>query len=126
MAEISLKRLSDQRVDRHRAYKILVDGQKVGHISSGETKVFEVQPGEHEVQLKIDWCSSDTLEVDLASDGTATFLCKPRASQRSRTKLVLEGIYLITVGRKRYIDLYPDDQENPQQQAEVSHPGPEV
>jgi hypothetical protein len=105
MAEIALRRLGDQRVDRRRAYRIFLDGRKVGAIRSGESQKLEVSPGRHGLQLKIDWCSSEKLSVEAKDDAVVSLVCRPTATQRSRTKLVFEGLYLMTFGRGRYIDL---------------------
>lgn len=106
MAEIELKRPSGYRVDRRRAYRVLIDGRKVGKIASGESKAFDVQPGRHELQLKIDWGSSEKLQVDVGDDGQAAFVCGPRITDNDVSlKVGLRGMYWATLGRGRYIDL---------------------
>jgi len=34
---------------------VLVDGVKIGKVSNGQTKIFEVTPGVHQLQLKMNW-----------------------------------------------------------------------
>lgn len=53
-----------------RQYKILVDGRVVGGIREGTEKTFEVAPGKHVVQAKIDWCKSPLLGVVVEPDAT--------------------------------------------------------
>jgi hypothetical protein len=57
-----------------------------------------VAPGPHEVFLKIDWCRSERVDVDLAPDETARFRCGAQAN-------FLTGLYWSTFGRRRYIRL---------------------
>jgi len=47
--------------DRLRSYRVMLDGKEIGRIGNGETKSFPVGPGQHELVVKIDWCSSTTL-----------------------------------------------------------------
>jgi hypothetical protein len=48
-----------------RAIAIFADGQKVGQLNNGESKAFELIPGEHKFYAKIDWCKSPLLVVSL-------------------------------------------------------------
>lgn len=61
--------------DRIRAYRILVDGVEVGTINNGESKTFSIEPGPHEMVLKIDWCSSNTIKFDLPAARSLRFEC---------------------------------------------------
>ena len=108
MPEIVVERLGEQRVDRKRAYRVFIDDAKVGKIKSGETKVFQVSPGRHDLQLKIDWCSSRKLQVDV-KDGESKMVCKPKANQQNPFKLTVEGLYLVTLGCRGYIELKPQE-----------------
>lgn len=55
-----------------RAYDVHIDGQGVGKIRAGESARFQLSPGPHQVQLKIDWCGSPALTVDGAHDSRLT------------------------------------------------------
>jgi hypothetical protein len=44
-----------------RKYKVIVDGSEIGKIAQDETMKLKVCPGDHEIKLKIDWGSSNTL-----------------------------------------------------------------
>ena len=63
--------------DLLRAYSILLDGRHVGRIRRGQTKEVAVEPGEHSVQLKCDWCGSQRRVVRLGAAETAEFSCRP-------------------------------------------------
>jgi hypothetical protein len=63
--------------DRARAYKVMIDGQEAGTVRHGQQQSFEVAPGTREVFLKIDWCRSPKLNVDVADGGRANVTCVP-------------------------------------------------
>ena len=73
---IRLTRGSGYR-DKARAYKVLIDGAEVGTIKDGQEEVFEVSPGPHTLRMKIDWCKSRELAVDVPEGGEASFVCRP-------------------------------------------------
>jgi hypothetical protein len=66
--------------DRARAYKVMIDGQEAGTIRHGSQESFQVTPGTHEVFLKIDWCRSPKLTVDVAGGERAGVTCVPSGS----------------------------------------------
>jgi hypothetical protein len=110
VAEIALKRPTGYKSDRLRAYQVYVDGQKIGQIKPGETEAFEVPPGRHELRLKIDWGTSETLQVDLGENDEAKFVCGPRVKKDAGT--ITHGYrlaYWMTFGFRRYIDLQYGD-----------------
>ena len=115
MAEIVVRRASGYRVDRRRAYRIFIDGRKSGTIKPGESKTIEASPGHHELQLRLDWCSSEKVAINLGDDEEAKFLCRPRITENGvNLKVGVQGLFRTTFGRKGYIDLSPDDPEPPQ------------
>ena len=58
-----------------RAFAVYIDGVKVGKIRNGKTLSFLVDPGEHRLMVKIDWCVSNTLVINLPDGVTADFTC---------------------------------------------------
>ena len=48
-----------------RNYQIFVDEKKIGEISYGETKEFEINSGIHKLEAKIDWCSSAVMDTNI-------------------------------------------------------------
>lgn len=106
MAEIVLTRPTGYRTDRLRPYRVIIDDQKIGAIKPGETEVFSFPPGSHQLQLKIDWASSEKLQVDLGDDDQVKFVCTPRVKEDGVTMVIgLKMIYWLTFGCRRYIDL---------------------
>jgi hypothetical protein len=110
MAEITLKRADGYRVDRRRAYRVFIDGRKVGDIKPGQTEVFEVSPGLHELQLKVDWTCSARLQTQTENGAQAKFVCKPRITDNKVSVMAgFRALYWTTWGRKRYIDLQREE-----------------
>jgi hypothetical protein len=96
-AFLYLERASNRWVDSLRAYEVIVNGEKRDEIREGEKKTIEVDPGRVEIFLKINWCKSRSVTLDLASDSQAQFYCRPRNP--------LTALYGVTFGRNNYMRL---------------------
>ena len=72
MGSIIINRTSEY-LNRLRNYGVYIDGKKVDTISNGETKKFNISAGQHSILTKIDWCSSQTLSVDINDNETKSF-----------------------------------------------------
>jgi len=72
MAKLIIIR-SNEYLNRLRAYRIYLNGIKLGNVGNGETKEFTVRPGKHQVCAKIDWCGSRTLSFEVAENETKTY-----------------------------------------------------
>lgn len=66
--------------DRLRAYQVRIDGVPAGAVRPGQTQDFAVMPGEHGVQLTVDWCSSPLRVVRLSAGQWTQFHCQPNGS----------------------------------------------
>jgi len=69
MAKLIINRTSEWN-NRMRDIGIYLDGEKIGTIGNGEIKEFEIEPGEHTLKSKIDWCGSETLKMNLTDNET--------------------------------------------------------
>lgn len=70
--------------------------------------MFEVSPGSHVLQLKIDWASSETMRFEVSETTRAKFVCKPSNSDGNTSVAAgFRALYWITWGHRRYIDLQP-------------------
>ena len=49
----------------------MIDGQQAGSISNGGTEEFKLEPGQHKIHCKIDWCSSREYDVTIGAGETA-------------------------------------------------------
>jgi hypothetical protein len=67
--------------DSLRAYRVRIDGNRVGKIAEGETRDFYVPAGEHVVRLTLDrfWTSREVM-LQIRAGELAEFTCRPSAS----------------------------------------------
>ena len=93
---IIFKRESAIFQDKFRVYRILIDGQEVGSIGERQQVVIQMTPGRKNVQMKIDWCTSPQIEVNIPEEGDAVVRCGPNANP-------LLALLYISFLRKRYI-----------------------
>jgi hypothetical protein len=61
--------------DRARPYKVIIDGGRAGTVGHGQQESFVVTPGSHEVFLKLDWCRTPKLTVDVAGGQRVKVTC---------------------------------------------------
>ena len=59
-----------------RGYRIFVDGEEHGTVRNNSTRSVEVASGRHRVQLRLDWSTSDVVDVDVGDRG-AVLACGP-------------------------------------------------
>jgi hypothetical protein len=86
-AQITLKRLRRPIGDVLRTYKVVIDGTAVAEIRRGETKTFDVPPGQHEIHLEIDWATSRRLGLNLSEGDVASLTCCARPPNSGWTAL---------------------------------------
>jgi len=65
MPKIVITRASEF-VNRMRTISIYLDGAKIGAISNGEVKDFEVPAGAHSLYAKVNWVRSNEIELQIA------------------------------------------------------------
>jgi hypothetical protein len=100
MAELIVRRRAAWWRDRMRDYIVLVDGSERGRVGDdGEVRV-HVEPGRHKVRLKIDWCGSPTVDVDVPEDGAQVLDCGPNATP-------FTAIFYIIFRTSHYLTLRP-------------------
>lgn len=64
--------------DLFRAYHVLVDGDDIGEVRRGQSRLFDISTGRHEVHLVIDWARSPSVEIDVVSGETVKLVCSPK------------------------------------------------
>lgn len=104
--QVNLKRLR-RYSDKLRRYKIIVDGQLVGHISNGEEKILELSDSAHSIYLKIDWCTSPVIQIG-PEKSEHKLTCHNSFSGWKMFFLPLP-LYYISFGRKKYIALFKNE-----------------
>jgi hypothetical protein len=98
-ARIVVERPASRYPDRLRGYRVIVDGQMVGQLLPGWSVETPVEPGEHVVQLRIDWGRSRTVPVTVEPAGTARLVGEPRPAW--------SALFWLTLGHRRYVRLRP-------------------
>lgn len=98
MAKIILSRKKEW-VNRARKFNVFIDGEKKDSIANGEIKEIELNPGKHKIMLKVDWCSSPELELNLKEEKSKTVeVCSFKANRwLFPIMYVVIGIYFISV-----------------------------
>jgi hypothetical protein len=67
-------------MDRNRLYKVVIDQHEKGELWPGQRSSFDVQPGEHRVQVKIDFMRSNELAVTVQPGDAVELSCAGRGS----------------------------------------------
>jgi hypothetical protein len=93
-AHVTIKRRAWPFADLMRSYSVWIDAEKVGEIRRRQRRSWEVEPGHHTLQLKIDWCESPALEFDLAAEAEALFVCKAQGTTTTLYSLRRPGEYI--------------------------------
>jgi hypothetical protein len=75
---------------------VYIDGEQRDSITAGSEVHIRIVPGKHACQLRIDWCSSPILEIDVAENERKIVDCGSNANPFS-------SIIFLTFLRKRYI-----------------------
>jgi hypothetical protein len=96
MTELVLSRARDPYQDRARLYRVRLDGAEVASIAAGEEKRVAVQPGHHTLQLTIDWCRSNLLDLSIQSGESQFYICGPNVTP-------LLGLIYASFLRNRYL-----------------------
>jgi hypothetical protein len=68
----------DGYVDAIRRYRVFIDNRERGTVGACEVQTFPVSEGQHKVRMRVDWCSSPEISVDMAK-GDVHVLCGPNA-----------------------------------------------
>jgi hypothetical protein len=76
-ARIVLTRAPGGWRDRFRSYLVVIDDKEVGQVRRGQRLEIPITPGHHEIFLKIDWCTSPTVEVDAGPHDAIEMSCAP-------------------------------------------------
>jgi hypothetical protein len=74
MSKITIFRTSE-KINSMRDYDIYVDNQKVNTISNGGIETLEISSGNHEIYIKIDWCKSRKIDINLAKEEELQLKC---------------------------------------------------
>jgi hypothetical protein len=88
-ATIVISRKHGGRRDWFRSYAIMVDTNLVGKIKRGQRVELPVSHGQHELFLKIDWCTSRSITFDVQPGAVVEFSCAPGGPATAGLQAVL-------------------------------------
>jgi len=94
MARLRVYREPVAWMDRLRAYTVLINGVPSGTVKQGEGLEWNLPPGDHRIQMQLDWATSPELIVS----GDATLHCRANANP-------FLALLYITIWRNEYIRL---------------------
>lgn len=63
VSAIAVVRIQSSLGGSARRYKLLIDGEERGSLACGTEVIIPVEPGDHEIQARIDWTGSDVLRI---------------------------------------------------------------
>ena len=101
MAELVVRRAGAVWVDRYRTYKVYVDGEQRDALNADTEVRIHVAPGKHAFQLRLDWCSSPVIEIEVAANETKIVECGPNSNP-------FLSLIFVTLLRKQYIWVRPE------------------
>jgi hypothetical protein len=84
--------------DGGRSYGLIVDGEKVAKIRRGQHLEHPLAPGEHEIYMKISWCRSPVVRINVSPGDVIRLHCAPGGP-------ATEALGDVLVGSKGYISL---------------------
>jgi hypothetical protein len=96
MSALIVRREHSAWQDLIRDYGIFIDGQKAADISNGGEARIPISAGRHLVQMKIDWCRSNPLEIHVDGHGDLVLECGPNGDPFST-------LLYITLWRGKYL-----------------------
>jgi hypothetical protein len=93
-------RRTSQTANSLRSIAIFADGQKVGQLKNGESRAFELSPGEHQIFAKIDWCKTPLLAVSVKAGETIDLIV---GSEMTGWRIFLAAFYLLFSSKLIYL-----------------------
>jgi hypothetical protein len=73
---VKISRTKSER-DRLRSYDVLVDGRRMGRVRRGQSATLIVDPGRHQIEVKIDWKKSAAVFLNAQPGETLYLECGP-------------------------------------------------
>jgi hypothetical protein len=99
LGTVEVRREGGYLRDSARAYRVLIDGAVTGTISAGANLAVAVRPGEHRVDLKLDWYRSNPLRLSVEPGQTVHLMSRPARGARALLALVYPRLPYIDVHR---------------------------
>jgi hypothetical protein len=96
MAELIVRRRAASQ-DQMCKYVVLVDGGERGRVGNDSEIRVHVEPGRHRVQLKVNWCRSPAVDVDVPGGGKQVLDCGPDTSPLTDYLDIFSLFYLFRI-----------------------------
>lgn len=77
--------------DSLRAYRVMVDGRTIGQLGPNDELEAPIDVGKHRIEVRVDWCGSRPLFVDLRAGGAVHLEC---GSNLSDWRILLGLVYV--------------------------------
>lgn len=90
-------------VDAARSYVVVLDGNPVGRLRPSASQSLSIAPGQHVLEVQVDWCGSQSQVFEAAPGSTAVFDC---GSSLTGWRFIL-GFYYTFLRTKDYLWLRP-------------------
>lgn len=96
-AKLHLERAPGCWADSLRAYEVILNEEKRAELRPGEKRTIEVDPGQVEIYLRLDYARSRSIALRLEQGSEVRLFCRPRSA--------LTPLYRATLGRNNYMRL---------------------
>lgn len=87
--------------DRIRAYHIHLDGRSIGTIKAGGTCEFDIAPGSHSLEVRIDWCTSPLRMFQVKEGEVVEYEC----GSHLKGWRMFAALWYIALARNKYLEL---------------------
>ncbi|TDS60203.1 hypothetical protein C8P70_10960 [Myroides indicus] len=101
MAKLTIKR-QNTYPDLLRNYQVIINNKIVGQVANNSIVEFDNIPYNATVQLKIDWCYSNIVQLNQLNENNVILLATPSCTG---FKFIFFYLFYITFLRKKYIVL---------------------
>jgi hypothetical protein len=95
MTDILVRRTHSWQ-DRVRNYAVIVDGRVTANIGNGGAVRVPVAAGRHTVQLRIDWCRSNPVDISVDAHAPVVLECGPNATPWF-------ALFYVTIWYRKYL-----------------------
>ena len=90
--------------DKFRRYRIVLDGEEIGHLAEDEVLEHAIADGPHRIDARIDWCGSGPVEFEVRGEDRLVLV---RSGLRGWRFLLTLPVVLFARNRYLRIELDP-------------------
>ncbi len=112
MSSINIVRIRDS-LGTGRDLKVYIDDTYSGSIPYASEDIFELEPGTHQIYVKMDWCRSKSFEFEILSGESKRLFCGSKFANKSIFVGMFVSIFvprsLLYVGTESLVDTSKTD-----------------